>query len=128
MLIGLLAGCSSTAATNPNLDAGLQPTEGQTIALAFAANTQFNEGLNAKERKQLTEAESRALNFGKSGEQIAWQSDRNGISGFITASQPFRVGQSDCRRFSHQMNRAGKAVSANGTACRTGDGNWRLVR
>lgn len=125
-----LSGCTSVAATKPGLDGGVEGpgTSGLSKALSFSANTEFDQGLNERERRQLTEAESKALNFGQGGEQITWQSDRNGISGFITASQPFRVGQSDCRRFSHQMNRAGKALSANGTACRRGGGEWKLVQ
>ncbi|MEO1397771.1 MAG: hypothetical protein AAFU56_02750 [Pseudomonadota bacterium] len=124
----VLAGCTSIAATKPGVDAGAGGPLGPSRALSFSANSEFDRGLNDQERRKLTEAEARALNFGKGGERIAWQSDRSGISGFITASQPFRVGQSDCRRFSHKLNRAGKAVSANGTACRRAGGDWKLVQ
>ncbi|MEL6948363.1 MAG: hypothetical protein AAFO73_12150, partial [Pseudomonadota bacterium] len=93
----VLSGCTSLASTRPGADTALAPPKVAT-ALAFSANDDFANGLTPAERRQLTDAERQALDFGKSGEAIAWSSKRSGISGSIVASQPFRVGKADCRR------------------------------
>lgn len=121
------AGCTSLNSTNVGPETNLSDPK-VASALAFAANDDFAKGLTAAERRRLTDAERQALDFGKSGEAISWSSKRGGISGSIIASQPFRVGRSDCRRFSHQMNRAGQSVAASGTACKRPGQPWKLVR
>lgn len=128
LVAGLLSGCaaglsSQRLASDSNVaDPATKP------ALAFQANDQFGSGLSRTERGRLSAAEAQALEFGRPGEPIAWGGDSDGASGTVSVTQPFRVGQSNCRRFSHLLTVKSKSQEWNGTACRRQGENWRLVQ
>jgi surface antigen len=62
------------------------------------------------------------------GQGIAWSSPENGHSGTIT---PTREGQdssgNSCREFQQSVIIEGKVAQATGTACRQGDGTWKVI-
>lgn len=122
----ILAGCTTMEKTKLN-NAKLA-SEKPANALAFQANSSFAKGLSDKEIENLTAAELQALEYGKSGEEIKWIGDKKTVSGSVIAFQPFRVGQSNCRRFEHQMVDVRNKKSASGTACKRSDEPWKLVQ
>ena len=74
--------------------------------LALAANTEY-----------------RALETGRAGAGVSWRvSDK--LFGTVTPQQPYTVGTTNCRRFTHAINVNGTPRAATGTACRGEDGVW----
>ena len=124
----LLAACSQSLgkASNGNGSTlGLSPA-GE--ALAFQADDDFGKGLSSAQRTALTAAESQALEFGEAGQPITWGKQGGSVFGSVVVTQPFRVGQSNCRRFTHNLTNKSKNHQTYGTACRRGGGSWRLVQ
>ena len=127
---GILLGCALLAGCSSNLFAGsVDSTEpGQTSALAFQSDEEFGRGLSEKQKGALSAAEMQALEFGEPGEPVKWGDEKGPVSGSVEVTQPFRVGQSSCRRFTHLLKRKSESQKANGTACRREGGSWRLVQ
>ena len=122
----LLAACSqSLGKTSNGSTLGLTPA-GE--ALAFQADDDFGQGLSSSQRSALTAAESQALEFGEAGQPITWGKQGGAVFGSVVVTQPFRVGQSSCRRFTHNLTNKSKNRQTYGTACRRGGGSWRLVQ
>ncbi|MEC9342471.1 MAG: hypothetical protein VYD64_01370 [Pseudomonadota bacterium] len=75
-------------------------------ALAIAANTEY-----------------RALETGRAGAAVEWRvSDR--LHGKVTPQQPYTVGTTNCRRYTHAISFNGAPRVATATACRGEDGVW----
>ena len=124
LVCALLAGCTSGM-----LAGSVDKTEpAKTSALAFQSDEGFGRGLSEKQKGALSAAEMQALEFGKPGEPVKWGDEKGPVSGSVIVTQPFRVGQSSCRRFTHLLKRKSESQKANGTACRRGGGSWRLVQ
>jgi surface antigen len=124
----LLAGCTqalSKRSDSADSTLGLLPA-GE--ALAFQADEDFGKDLSDKQRGALSAAESQALEFGQAGKPIKWGKQNGAVFGSVIVTQPFRVGLSNCRRFTHRLINKSRSLQTNGTACRRGDGSWRLVQ
>ncbi|MEP0944893.1 MAG: hypothetical protein ABJH63_02085 [Rhizobiaceae bacterium] len=124
----LLAGCTqalSKRSDGADRTLALSPA-GE--ALAFQADEDFGKDLTQKQRGALSSAESQALEFGQPGQPVKWGKQNGAVFGSVVVTQPFRVGQSSCRRFSHHLTNKSKDLQTNGTACRRGNGSWRLVQ
>lgn len=122
----LLAACSQSLGKNSNGSTlGLTPA-GE--ALAFQADDDFGKGLSTAHRTALTAAESQALEFGEAGLPVTWGNQSGAVFGSVVVTQPFRVGQSNCRRFTHKLTNKSKNRQTYGTACQRGGGSWRLVQ
>lgn len=121
------SGCSALQSAQDTGDPSLS-NPNPSLALAFQSDSQLADGLTRTDRARLTTAEARALDYGKAGEEIDWKGDSDTTRGTVQAFQPFRVGQSSCRRFQHEIVVKGETRQTNATACRTSNGGWRLVR
>ena len=124
----VLSACSNTLASNSAADNEALARISAGDALAFQADKEFGEGLSSREKGELTSAEIQAFEFGKSGEPVVWGRNRSSATGSIVVTQPFRVGQSSCRRFSHEWKKNAEMRQTKGTACRREGGTWRLVQ
>ncbi|MGI9365316.1 MAG: hypothetical protein ACR2O8_09050 [Rhizobiaceae bacterium] len=124
----LLSACSNTLANNSAADKEALARVSAGDALAFQADKDFAQGLSSREKGELTSAELQAFEFGKPGEPVKWGRSSLSASGSVVVTQPFRVGQSSCRRFSHELKKNAKTRQTNGTACRREGGAWRLVQ
>lgn len=82
----------------------------------------IGQGLSQSDRRTALQAEYRALEYTPGGKAVDWQG--SGISGSVTAAQPYRVGSQDCRQYTQTVNAGGQSRSARGTACRNADGSW----
>ena len=71
-------------------------------------------------------AEYRALEYKKQGEVVTWEST-GGVSGRVVAFQPYRVGQQDCRQFTHTFTIDEDIKTLRGAACRTENGSWAVI-
>jgi surface antigen len=119
-----LVGCS-TARSNRMVDTEVESTG---TALAFLSDKDFGRSLSKSERNKLTAAELKAFEFGQPGKPVKWGGVRERVSGSVIVTQTFRVGQSSCRRFSHNLVRGESSEQTNGTACRRQGGPWKLVQ
>ena len=97
-------------------------------ALAFQADKNFAKDLSTSERRKLSQAEMQALDFAAADEPILWQGARKSVSGKVTAYQPFRVGNSNCRRFSHVVVSDEKENELSATACKNKENSWQLIQ
>lgn len=82
------------------------------------------QALTAKERRQALLAEYNALEHYKAGQNFSWKSDDGRASGVVSPGQPYRVGEQNCRQYSHDWVLNGAPHSARGSACRNADGSW----
>lgn len=122
-LLALVSGCTTTGKK-----VSATPAAVPIVALAFLTNKDFGSGLTDTDRAALSSAESQALDYGRSGEEIGWKGQSAAVGGVIIAYQPFRVGKSNCRRFEHRLTALGAVEKTDGTACRRDEGDWQLVR
>ena len=68
-----------------------------------------------------------ALEIGSSGQRIAWNGESPGLEYAMTLGDGFvRDGQS-CRRFTIERELDGRSARERAAACRSGEGEWRLV-
>ena len=102
----MLAGCSSALSGRTAGSQADLATATPGNALAFQSDKDFGKGLSQRERSELTAAELKAFEFGNPGEPVKWGGGRARVSGSVVVTQPFRVGQSSCRRFSHRLERS----------------------
>ena len=80
--------------------------------------------LDAADRRTALQAEYRALEYSQAGNTVDWRGASAGVSGAVTAAQPYRVGSQDCRQYSQTVSLNGQKQTARGTACRNPDGSW----
>lgn len=131
-LVVTLAGCTTGAGggSTSALVGGFAPSEPAQTPRAIAAAMGGGllggsaSQLGDRDRQLALEAEYRALEYGRSGEAIAWQGDNSATSGQVTALQPYRVGSQDCRQYSHTVRVDGQTQTVQGAACRNADGSW----
>ena len=125
LVMAIASGCTQIR-PKPTLNSGLT-TQPEQSALAFASDAKFGSKLTKFEKQSLSAAERKALEFGRAGEPVMWKSDQKGVTGKVIVSQPFRVGKSNCRRFSHEVAIKNATESTQGTACRRNNGSWKLI-
>jgi surface antigen len=110
----LLAGCASLDSSDTmKLAAPLR--EG---ILAGDLGTELPD----KVKKRAADAEYKALEGGQTGAPVNWKVAE--VQGTVVPQQPYSVGSTNCRRYTHTITQDGIARSATGTACRR-DGLWR---
>ena len=80
--------------------------------------------LDEADRRTALQAEYRALEYSQAGNTVDWRGASAGVSGAVTAAQPYRVGSQDCRQYSQTVSLNGQKQTARGTACRNPDGSW----
>jgi len=111
---------SSPAAAGPT-----GPAAPETIISAMDGGLiggSIGQGLSQGDRRTALQAEYRALEYTPGGKAVDWQG--SGVTGSVTAAQPYRVGSQDCRQYTQTVNAGGQSRSARGTACRNADGSW----
>ena len=81
--------------------------------------------LDRRDQRKAVVAEYTALETAPVGQSVDWTNDRSGLSGQVSASQPYQVGSQNCRQYTHTLRGAGPGpVVAKGTACRAETGVW----
>ena len=79
--------------------------------------------LDYSSRQHALKAEYNALENGRSGAPVRWQGTGQ-TYGEVVPQQPYQVGTSNCRRYTHTIYIGGQPETATGTACRNSDGTW----
>lgn len=83
--------------------------------------------LDDADRRAAAEAEYRALEYGRSGQPTPWRNPDSGHYGNIVPSQPYKVGETHCREYTHTIYIDGRPETVRGRACRAADGTWRAA-
>ena len=88
----------------------------------------FYEGLNAEAAAVARQAVQEALETRRSADTLVWTYG-NGSSGSVTPLRTFRIKTGHyCRDFAETIASGSQPISANRTACRDGEGKWRVVK
>lgn len=82
--------------------------------------------LNAANRRAAAEAEYRALEYGRVGAPVQWKGT-GGRYGDVVAGAPYQVNDFSCRDYTHTIYVDGEPKVGRGTACKQGDGSWKLI-
>lgn len=114
-----LAGCSQSLGS-VGASVGSEPGPALTSG-------PLGEALDERDRRAASEAEYRALEFGRTGTPIAWKNKKSGVTGEVTPGPSYKVNVLDCRDVTHTVTVNGQVLSARGTSCRRADGNWKPV-
>ena len=125
-----LSGCSTTGlgggrSATPAASGPATPAAPETIISAMDGGLiggSIGSNLSQGDRRTALQAEYRALEYTLGGKAVEWQG--SGVSGAVTAAQPYRVGSQDCRQYTHAVSNGGRNQTARGTACRNPDGSW----
>ena len=83
--------------------------------------------MSTRERGIASDAEYRALEYGRSGAPVAWTYPAMNDRGSIVPGRPYKKGDQYCRTYTHTINRGGSPVIVKGVACREDNGTWRGV-
>ncbi|MEP9388794.1 hypothetical protein [Mesorhizobium sp. KR9-304] len=130
-LSGTLAGCSTVGlggrptTPGPAASGPATPAAPETIISAMDGGLiggSIGSGLRESDRRTALQAEYRALEYTPGGKAVDWQG--LGVTGSVTAAQPYRVGSQDCRQYTQTVSSGGQSRTARGTACRNPDGSW----
>lgn len=78
--------------------------------------------LGKADRQRALEAEYRALEMSRSGQEVVWAG--SGVKGSVVANAPYQVGSQNCRQYRHTVTTNGQEIVARGAACRNTDGTW----
>jgi surface antigen len=106
---------SQTAPTPEEL---LEPLKGGLVSGAIGT------GLSAAERQQGLVAEYQALENAFGRTPVTWVGAKPGHGGTVIAGTPYRVGQQDCRPYTHDVQANGANATGRGAACRQANGSW----
>ena len=121
-LVGMtLAGCSTTSGSGQALGLVDDGSASATPIGSFAAS-----GLSLSAQKKASDAEIRALEYGRTGVPVSWKEGKS--RGEVTPGALYQVNASSCRDYTHTVSIDGSpAVSGRATACRQPNGAWHTV-
>ncbi|SMH60140.1 RT0821/Lpp0805 family surface protein [Azospirillum agricola] len=95
-----------------------------TLLGAYAGNL-LGRRFGDADQTRASDAEERAVS---SNQAITWNNPQSGYSGNVQPTRTYQDSNGQtCRDYTHTVTIDGKREVARGTACRQGDGNWKLV-
>lgn len=139
-----LAGCQSTAGPREGIGAlggavagGVLGSQigsgsGQVLATVGGAvlggllGSEIGRRLDAQAQQQLYAAQYQALENGRPGAPVVWQSP-TGPRGQVVPSQQYQINSTVCRDYTSTVYIDGRPEVLTGSACRQPDGSWRQV-
>lgn len=125
--VGTIGGAAGGALLGSQLGQG----KGQIAATAVGtlvgalAGRELGRRLQGSDQQRAVAAERSAI---ERNETITWTNPNSGYRGTVQPGDSYvnSAGQT-CRNYTHTVYIEGRAETAQGTACRQGDGTWRLV-
>jgi len=137
LLAVLLSGCAQDAkpkpgakppANSPSATAPKSATEHGSILGAFAAGG-LAKSLEPGDLRLAEKTAQHAFETAKSGQNVTWKNPDNGHGGTITPTRTYETPQGGyCREYAQTVTVAEQQETAYGTACRQGDGTWKMVK
>lgn len=125
--IGALGGAVAGGLVGSQIGSG----SGQVLATVGGAvlggllGAELGRQLDQQAQQQYYAAQFQALETGRAGAPVAWQSQN--YSGQVVPGQPYQINSTLCRDYTHTVYIEGRPEVVTGTACRQSDGTWRNV-
>ena len=94
------------------------------VLIGGIVGSEIGRDLDENDRRRASQAEFAALENGRTGRAREWRNPDTGHYGRITPQRPYRVGNQNCRDFTHTIYIDGRPETMRGRACRNGDGSW----
>ena len=128
--LGTLIGAGLGALVGSQVGTG----KGGTIAVAVGTlagaylGSQIGKTLDEADRTAVEDLTQDTLENNETGTPSSWENPDNDVSATVTPTETYVAdsGQ-DCRDYEQTVMVEGKAETVNGTACRNGDGRWKIV-
>jgi surface antigen len=135
LALASLSGCLSTG-LKPQSVAPVAPTAGLTLTSSQLLEPlkggliggSLGAELSSTEKQLGLVAEYQALETSFGQTPVKWLDEKTANSGEVTAGAPYRVGQQDCRSFTHKLLLKAVRSTATGSACRQTNGTWLLLQ
>jgi len=106
---------------------------GQLVAVGVGTmlgailGSEVGKSLDRADRLAMALATHEALEYGQSGDSTTWTNPDSGNSGEIVPQRAVRRADGRvCREYWKTVTIAGEKQQAYGTACRQGDGSWKI--
>ena len=107
-------------------DRGFVYTAVGTLLGAVIGNS-IGQSLDAADQQYATSTANNALEYYPSGTAAAWRNPDSGNYGTTTPIRTYATDGADCRDYETTIYVDGRPQTARGSACRQGDGTWRIV-
>ena len=129
--LGTLVGAGLGALVGSQIGGGT----GRLAAVAIGAlggaylGGEVGRSLDRADRTRADRTARNALEYSRTGETIRWRNPDSGHSGTFAPTRTYRTaGGRDCREYQTTVTVGGQSKDAYGTACRQGDGTWKINR
>ena len=129
--LGTLLGAGLGALAGSQIGGGT----GRLAAVAICAlggaylGGEVGRSLDRADRAHADRTARNALEYNRTGETIRWRNPHSGHSGTFTPTRTYQTaGGRDCREYQTTVTVGGRNKDAYGTACRQGDGTWKINR
>ncbi|MCX5512106.1 glycine zipper 2TM domain-containing protein [Kaistia algarum] len=125
--VGIVGGSAAGALIGNQFGSGsgkVAATVAGGLIGAFVGNA-IGVSLDAQAEQQAAQAQMQALENGRPGTPVAWNS--GSTRGEVIPGPRYNVNAYECRDYTHEIWIDGQPQTARGTACRQPDGTWRAV-
>lgn len=97
-----------------------------TLLGAMIGNS-IGTSLDTADRAYAAHAAASALEYQRSGTPVSWRNPDSGNYGSTTPVRTYSANGFDCRDYETTIYVDGRPETARGSACRQGDGTWRIT-
>ena len=129
--LGTLLGAGLGALVGSQIGGGT----GRLAAVAIGAlggaflGGEVGRSLDRADRAHAERTARNALEYNRTGETIRWRNPDSGNSGTVTPTRTYQTASGrNCREYQTTVTVGGRNRDAYGTACRQGDGTWKINR
>ncbi len=127
--LGTLLGAGLGALVGSQIGGGT----GQLAAVAIGAlggaylGGEVGRSLDRADKAHAERTARNALEYNRTGETVSWRNPDSGNSGTVTPTRTYQtVSGRNCREYQTTVTVGGQSKDAYGTACRQGDGTWKI--
>ena len=127
--LGTLLGAGLGALAGSQIGGGT----GQLAAVAIGAlggaylGGEVGGSLDRADKAHAERASRSALEYTRTGQTVRWRNPDSGHSGTFTPTRTYQAANGrNCREYQTTVSVGGQSKDAYGTACRQGDGTWKI--
>ncbi len=127
--LGTLVGAGLGALAGSQIGGGT----GRLAAVAIGAlggaylGGEVGRSLDRADRARADRTARTALEYNRTGETVRWRNPDSGHSGTFTPTRTYQTANGgNCREYQTTVTVGGRNRDAYGTACRQGDGTWKI--
>ena len=129
--LGTLLGAGLGALAGSQIGGGT----GRLAAIAIGAlggaylGGEVGRSLDRADKAHAERTARNALEYNRTGETVSWRNPDSGNSGTVTPTRTYQTASGrNCREYQTTVTVGGQSKDAYGTACRQGDGTWKINR